>query len=231
MDALQEELKRFNAIYKYGKTFITEQEPPLPQAGGTPTPPPAGADAAPADPMATDPGAAGLSPETEPPADAEEFDPEAGVEINPETESDDTTEEIDITDLVNMTKSIKKQLDNTQSQENTEVTQKMGDVFTKLGELEGKLAEMDNIISKIDQLGSKIEEMRPKTPVEKLEMRSLDSYPFNVKPDQFFDEKQYEMKTSGKNEYVLTKGDVENYGKNEIMKSFNPKSYEDTYGI
>jgi hypothetical protein len=57
-------------------------------------------------------------------------------------------------------------------------------------------------------------------------MRSLDSYPFNKKPDEFFKEKQPEMEKSGKNEYILTKGDVENYGRNEIMKSFNPKASE-----
>jgi hypothetical protein len=30
------------------------------------------------------------------------------------------------------------------------------------------------------------------------------------------------MQKSGKNEYVLTKGDVENYGKYDVMRSFNP---------
>ena len=42
------------------------------------------------------------------------------------------------------------------------------------------------------------------------------------KPQEFFAHKQGEMRQSGKNEYVLTKDDVENYGKDEIMKSFNP---------
>ena len=55
-------------------------------------------------------------------------------------------------------------------------------------------------------------------------MRSLDSGPFNQKPQQFFNDKQEEMRRSGKNEYVLTKGDVENYGKYDMMKSFNPSA-------
>jgi len=88
--------------------------------------------------------------------------------------------------------------------------------------LEGKLGEMDSVLAKIDQLGAQIEDAKPPTPVEKLEMRSLDSYPFNKKPDEFFHDKKEEMKKSGKNEYVLTKGDVENYGKYDMMKSFNP---------
>lgn len=227
MESIQEELKRFNAIYNYGKKFIVEQEPPLPGAAD-PAAPAAAPAAAPED-------ATGLGAETAPPENATEFNPEADAEadaeVAPDEGSDDTTEEIDITDLVNMTKSIKKQLDTTQGQDDTQVIQKMEDVFSKLGELEGKLAEMDSILAKIDQLGSKIEEIKPKTPVEKLEMRTLDSYPFNVKPGEFFDGKQDEMRSSGKNEYVLTKGDVENYGRNEIMKSFNPKADENNYNI
>jgi hypothetical protein len=129
-----------------------------------------------------------------------------------------------------MTKSIKKQLDDVQGQgQNTDATQKMDDIFNKLGELETKLSEMDNVIAKIDKLGAEIEQAKPKTPMEKLEMRSLDSYPFSKNPSEFFNEKQQEMKASGKNEYVLTKNDVENYGKYEIMKSFNPKAEENDY--
>ncbi len=143
-----------------------------------------------------------------------------------EPSADDSTEEMDITDLVNMTKNIKQQLDNTKN-DNSGVTQKMDDVFSKLGELEAKLGEMDQVLSKIDELGSKIQQMKPPTPVEKLEMRSLDSYPFNQKPEEFFDQKQGEMRASGKNEYVLTKDDIENYGRGEIMKSFNPEEEEE----
>ena len=102
----------------------------------------------------------------------------------------------------------------------------MDDVFTKLNDLESKLSEMDQIMSKIDELGHKVEEMKPQTPQEKLEMRSLDSYPFNEKPQEFFAHKMGEMKASGKNEYVLTKDEVQNYSKDEIRKSFNPEDDE-----
>lgn len=228
MESIQEELKRFNAIYNYGTKFIVEQEAPLPAAPPNPAADPA---AAPAD--AATPPPAGLGAETAPPEDAKELEPETEPEpeVAPDETADDSTEELDITDLVNMTKSIKKQLDDTQGKQDTGVTQKMDDVFTKLNDLEVKLGEMDNILAKIDQLGVEIEEVKPKTPVEKLEMRSLDSYPFNTKPTDFFNEKQEEMKKSGKNDYVLTKGDVENYGRNEIMKSFNPKAEENDYNF
>jgi len=214
---LQEELKRFNAINKYNEKLLSEQEPPLP-------PPAAGADPAalPPPPAGVDPAA---PPADLPPPEAEEGGKDLG---DADPSADDTTEELDITDLVNMTKSIKKQLDDTQGQDNGS-TQKLDDVFTKLNDLEARLGEMDNVLAKIDQLGAQIQQVKPKTPMEKLEMRSLDSYPFSKSPDQFFSEKQDEMQKSGKNEYVLTKGDVENYGKYDVMKSFNPNIDKNTF--
>lgn len=216
---IDEQLKRFRAINKYAQKLVIEQEAPM-------TAPPAGEDAM---------GAANVPVEPEIPAESEvppvTGDTEANAEVSTEkADMDDTTEEIDITDLVNMTKSIKKQLDD-QPRADMGATQKMDDVFNKLNDLEVKLGEMDTILNKIDELGSQIEDMKPKTPVEKLEMRSLDSYPFNQKPDEFFADKQQEMKRTGKNEYVLTKGEVENYGRNEIMKSFNPKAEENDYNF
>jgi hypothetical protein len=67
--------------------------------------------------------------------------------------------------------------------------------------------------------------MRPKTPEEKLELRSLDSGPFNQKLSEFFDDKADDMEKSGKNEYVLTTDEVEEYSPSEIKGSF--REYED----
>lgn len=213
-------LKRFKEINKYANKLIIEQDTP-------PAPPEEGVPAAPEDDTLPPADETGLPPE-ESLSGATETTPEM-PEVDPMTASeDDTTEEMDITDLVNMVKSIKKDIDE-KPKEDTMGNQKMTDIFTKLGELEQKLGQMDSIISKIDQIGSEIEKTRPKTPVEKLEMRSLDSYPFDTKPNDFFAEKQQQMRDSGKNEYVLTKGDVENYGKYDIMKSFNPKASENDY--
>jgi protein subunit release factor A len=126
-----------------------------------------------------------------------------------------------------MTKSIKRDLENKQQDHGT-IVNKMDDVFSKLGDLEQKLAQMDQVMAKIDQLGIEVQQIKPETPVEKLEMRSLDSYPFNEKPAEFFDHKQDEMRASGKNEYVLTKDDVENYNPT-IKASFNPEEEKDEY--
>jgi hypothetical protein len=69
--------------------------------------------------------------------------------------------------------------------------------------------------------------MRPKTPEEKLELRSLDSGPFNQKLSQFFDDKMDDMEKSGKNEYVLTSDEVEEFSPSEIKGSFGEYDNED----
>ena len=177
---------------------------------------------------------AGPAPEAEalPPIDAPAAggeEPAPGAEAPaaaPTTETmPDSTEEVDVTELVNMTKNIKSDVESTKG-EHQAVIQKMDDAFSKLSELESKLAQMDQVLVKIDELGAKIETMKPPTPVEKLEMRSLDSYPFNQKPNDFFSLKQEEMKASGKNEYVLTKSDIENYSNEQIAQTFNPTENE-----
>lgn len=210
---LQEELNRYKSINRYGKTMIMEQEVP-------PAPAEPALDA-PTDVPAPDAGLPAPGESLEggvPPLDI----PAPGAEAAPLDAGMDDTEEIDITDLVNMTKNIKNDLENNK-QDNSNVIGKMDDVFTKLNDLESKLSQMDAVMSKIDELGAKVEASRPKTEVEKLEMRSLDSYPFNEKPQEFFAHKQGEMRASGKNEYVLTKDDVTNYPTDTIKQSFNPE--------
>jgi hypothetical protein len=206
--SLMEELARYNAINKYAKNLMEQGElPPPPSPEGELPPPPSPEGELPPPPVDT------TSAEL-PPSDM-------GAPI-------DDVEEIDITDLVNMTKSIKKELDDKKT-ETDGVTGKMDTVFTKLSDLEGKLSQMDAVLSKIDQLGQKMEDMREKTPQEKLELRSLDSYPFNQNPQQFFANKQSEMRQSGKNEYVLTKQEIDNYSTDIIKNSFNPETQEDEF--
>jgi hypothetical protein len=94
--------------------------------------------------------------------------------------------------------------------------------------MEEKLAEMDNIVQKIDILDAKVERYRPKTPQEKLELRSLDSGPYKQNLADFFKDKEEEMEKTGKNEYVLTQDEVENFSPSDIEKTFNePMEDED----
>ena len=209
---LLEEVRRFNAINQYGKKMIMEQEAPPVDAAPTNA-------AAPVDPAAA-PTEVPPAPDAAAPVDATAAAP------LPET---DEVEGLDITDLVDMVKSVKHDIEQ-KTGDNSEVLNKMDDVFNKLNDLEAKLGEMDQVMAKIDMLGAKVEEMKPDTPVEKLEMRSLDSYPFNEKPQEFFNHKQDEMKASGKNEYILTKNDVTNYDSG-INKTFNSQEEEDEYSF
>ena len=202
---LHEELMRYRSINNYGKKFIMEQEELDPAAlpGGSDEEEPVGD-----------------APVEEPVGDAPVGDAPVGDLPAEEPEMNSDVEELDITDLVTMTQNIKNDLENSKSN-NDAVLGKMGDLFSKLDDLESKLSQMDNVISKIDNLENKVETMKEPTPQEKLEMRSLDSYPFSQKPSDFFSQKQLDMKASGKNEYKITKSDISDYNDKEMRDSFN----------
>jgi hypothetical protein len=211
-----EELKRFNAINNY---IIKEQGdvPPPPSedpAGGLGLPPaPAGDAGAPPPPV----GDAGTPPAPE--AGGDEIPEPVDVSNDPDVEEvggeddkggEEETEEIDITDLVTTQQEIKTKQD-----------EFMDNIFTKLDDLESKLTHMDDIMNKIDSLENKFDKYREKTPEEKLMLRSLDSYPYNQKLTDFFEDKKGEMEETGKNEYILTTDDVEDFSPNEVKKTFN----------
>jgi len=199
-----EELRRFNNINSY----LNEQDapPPPPVDPAAPAPPadPA-APAPPADPASPAPPADGAIPE---PIDVEN-DPDV-EEVGDDKGDDNTSEEIDITDLVTAQQEIKTKQDKF-----------MDGIFSKLDDLESKLSHMDDIMDKINSLETKFDKYRQKTPEEKLMLRSLDSYPYNQKLTDFFDDKKDEMEETGKNEYIITSDDVENISPNEIKKTFN----------
>lgn len=208
-----EEIQRYNSINKY----IMEQVPPPPPGGDAPVDePPAGAPPAPDAGMPPAP-EAGAPPaptgtteiDVEKDADVEEIGTEGGEEGG--------EEEIDITDLVDTQKSMGDKQD-----------EYFNNLFTQLSNLEQKLGEMDQLVNKINSLEAKFDQFRPKTPEEKLELRSLDSGPFKQKLSDFFVDKQDEMRKSGKNEYVLTSDEVEEYQPDQIKSSFNDYEDEDS---
>ena len=82
-------------------------------------------------------------------------------------------------------------------------------------------------MNRLNSLEDKVEKYRVKTPEEKLELRSIDSGPFNQKLSQFFEDKQEDFEKTGKNEYVLTQDDVEGYSPIDVKKSFRDFSDED----
>lgn len=144
--------------------------------------------------------------------DVEVVDDESGDSVEtakPEVDGETGTEELDITDLVTTQKDIQTKQD-----------EYMNSMFEKLSDLETKLTSMDAIFDKINNLENKIEKYRQKTPEEKLMLRSLDSYPYNQKLTDYFQDKEEDFEKTGK-EYTLTTDDVENFSDAEIKKTFN----------
>lgn len=209
------EIARYNSINRY----ITEQDAPPPPAedpalaGGAP-PPPGGDVPPPAEGAAPD--AAAPAPPAAPegtPVDVA-ADPDV-EEVGKEGEGE--TEELDITDLVDSQKTMADKQE-----------EYFDNLFGQIKNMEEKLASMDNLIQKIDLLDAKVEKYRPKTAQEKLELRSLDSGPYKQNLADFFKDKEVEMEKSGKNEYVLTQDEVENFSPSDIEKSFTePMDDED----
>ena len=193
-----EELKRHNSINNY----LVEQEEPIDPAAD------AGDDLE-LD-LDVDAGAEEIAEpldiETDP--EVEKLDDEGNVESDEDMGGD--TEELEITDLVNKQNEISDKQD-----------EYMDSMFDKLNDLESKLSQMDTILSKINDIEAKVEKYREKSPEEKLQLRSLDSYPYNQKLTDFFADKEVEMQQTGKNEYVLTSDEVENYSDADIKKSFD----------
>ena len=80
---------------------------------------------------------------------------------------------------------------------------------------------MDKIISAVDNLEDKFEKYRPQTPVEKLELRYLDSGPFNQSPKSYWEEKGEKLKQQkDKHEYVLNGEEVSDYSEGDIKNSW-----------
>ena len=205
-----EEIQRYRSINNY----IMEQEADLgvdlpPAPGADVAPPAPGADVAPPAPGA-DTTPQPIDVETDP--DVEKIDDEGKSEEGKESGS----EELDITELVDAQKNIQTKQDDY-----------FENLFNQLNTLEQKLGEMDTIMTKLNSLENKIEKYREKTPQEKLELRSYDSYPFNQKLSQFFDDKQDEMEKTGKNDYVLTSDDVTDINVNDIKNSFRGGGFKD----
>jgi hypothetical protein len=138
-------------------------------------------------------------------------------------------EEIDVTDIIKKSDEAsdfaKQAL--TVGQENGQFLKSLTD---KLSNLESQLSKMDSIASKITKLEQDI-----KTPEEKLELRSLDSYPFNMKLTDYWEEKASKDKNyriSGgettvdgeEKEYVITPEMIDDLNPADIKASFVPES-------
>lgn len=209
------EIQRYHSINKY----ITEQEDPLAADVAAAVPGDVAVPEVPATPEA------GVTPEA--PATPQKIDVATDDEvtkIDDEGESDEGgdsgTEEIDVTDIVKTTEKIDTKQDKYFEQ-----------LFGYIQNLETKLSEMDNLVEKLNSIETKIEKYREKTPQEKLQLRSLDSGPFNQKLSDFFEDKKEDFEKTGKHEYILTADDVEDINPAEIKKTFNDDEEDELKGF
>jgi hypothetical protein len=143
--------------------------------------------------------------------------------IDQEMEPSGDEIELDVTELVKGSEAAKESAD--------AANEKAAQLMDMVNKLETQLSSMDAITAKIDNLEKEIERRNP-TPVEKLEMRSLDSFPYNIKLSDFWAEKgeRYDTGSEQKQpeEYVLTQQDVDNdYIESDIEDSFDADEYEE----
>ena len=218
---LTEELKRYGQINSYVANIL-EQETEIDVTDET-----GDEEIAPVEGPGTEEGL-----ETEEGGGEEDMDLDLDLGSDEEDVEDDTTdggatEEVDVTDIVDTAKEASDKAGKAAEGVDKQ-NQKIDTLLSKLDNLESKLGEMDQVMSNIEALEGKIESLRPPTQKERLEMRSLDSGPFTQSPDDFFAEKKPEMEKSGKNEYVLTQEEVENYNDADIAASLDVPEKEET---
>jgi hypothetical protein len=138
-----------------------------------------------------------------------------------EMEGEDV-EEIDVTAIVNKSDEAKETAE-LAAQTSQETNTYVKDLTDKISNLEAQLTKMDTIMAKV----SKIEDTN-KTPEEKLEMRSLDSFPYSMKLTDYWEEKvsdptnNYEVTDNDEQVFNVTQDDLTDYNEIDIKNSFNP---------
>ena len=143
--------------------------------------------------------------------------------------------EVDVTDLVNTSNELK-----TSSEENSAKMAELIDNFNKLASQVNSMTQMSKKIDSLDNelktMSAEIQKRNP-TPTEKIEMRSLDSFPYNIKLSDFWSDhsdkvttvasSQSSMGETKPKEYVLTKADVDDFSNADIRDSFGEFEEED----
>jgi len=239
--SLTEALKRYNQLIEYkfyvpneaeekakdGEDLLLDEDETDPTADAAageetaesgPFGNPEAAEMQPGEEVAAEPTAEIPAPEAEaePFGNAEMADPTPAPTPEANVATDGEVE-VDVTDIVQNTQSTQQAVG--------DVLTKINDLLGKFSELESKQSAMDSVIQKIDSLESEVEKRMP-TPDEKLSLRSLDSYPYNVKLTDFWSDQegQYDVMNTNSgepSELTLTQDDVVNdYSEMDIKNSF-----------
>ena len=194
------------------KGMDEQDAPPAGEENLEPTPTPGG------DPTLTpptDPTGAGAPATPEPTPGL----PTAGTPTEP-TPNAEGEVELDITDLINSTKDTKGKIDG--------INELLNNLMTKFDDFENKISSFDQILNRIDSLEKDFDKRMP-TPVEKLEMRSMDSFPYSVKLSDFWKEENEEIgDEKHEQEHALTPEDIKkDYNASTIKTTFDIKNPED----
>jgi len=145
----------------------------------------------------------------------EEEDPFGDEEVGNEEEPAEDEVELDVTELVKGSEEAKLSAD--------AANEKIDKLMGMIGNLENQISSMDKISTKIDDLENELQKRAP-TPEEKIEMRSLDSYPYNMKLTDFWanQKDQYDIIPDEEKEYVLNKQTIDkDYSDETVKDSFD----------
>ena len=150
-----------------------------------------------------------------------------------ESEEDSEVEEIDVTDIVKRADDAKDYSEKAVKAAE-EGKNMITDLMAKFDALQQSLSKIDSVANEINTIKADIQSQKPK---EKLELRSLDSYPFNVKlTDYWNDEKlksNYEVSSGAPDAqsqdgevkvWKLDPNEAKDFSNVDIKKSFVPES-------
>jgi hypothetical protein len=172
------------------------------------------------DPMANgDPNAMGTDPNSDPNAIGGNADPMGGDMggEDPLADSDMGEEDNDDTiDIDGLTKAEDK-LNVKQNRIGRDISKVDNRISSLIDSISNLLTKVDSNNAEIEALKAEFEKRNP-TQTEKLNLRSLDSYPFNVKPNEYWAQKAkeggYEAYSDNAEpttkEYTITNDDVDN---------------------
>lgn len=159
---------------------------------------------------------------------ADANDPMLGSDMPPMDSPDEGgTEEVDgdFIDIDDLTKAQEK-INVKQNHIGRDLSKVDNRIDTLIDTINNLLSKVDTNNTEIESLKAEFEKRNP-TQTEKLNLRSLDSYPFNVKPNEYWSEKAkeggYEAYADNNEpttkEYVITNDDVDNPSK-DIANTF-----------
>lgn len=142
-------------------------------------------------------------------------------------DEEEPKEDENVIDVDDLTKAQEKTNDKVNS-----VGKDLGKVDSRIEKLLGAIETLQTMFDKNNQeiadLRTEFEKRNP-TQTEKLNLRSLDSYPFKVKPTDYWADKAENSNYSAyadnqeptTNEYVITNNDVDDFNEREIADSFS----------